>query len=125
MRSILPRSGPISSLVALGGSRFSGNLDSYESVMLGNSVCETRRKEDNSRFGFSYLNSLRYITCRSTEERAGAWNGSLVIQGANGRTWNHSQALYPVHDWSLAMYELFPGMHVLLVFTKLAEYNIE
>ena len=106
----MPRSGPASAMVELGGTRLSGNLDHYESVTLGNSVCEMRRKEDNVYHGFSFRNSLRYVRCQSTERRAGAWNGSMVLQGVRGRTWNHSQALYPMHDWSLAMYELFPGM---------------
>ena len=105
----MPSSGPASAIVELGGRRFSGNIDQFESVMLGNSICETRRKEDNNHYGFSYRNGLQYIMCQSTEKRAGAWNVSLVLQGVRGRTWNHSQALYPVHDWSLAMYELFPG----------------
>jgi hypothetical protein len=99
----------VSALVQLGGYRASGDLNRYESVTLGNGICETWNSESNSHYGFAYHNSLRYLKCRSTEERAGAWNGSFILQGNSGRTWNHSQALYPVHDWSLAMYELFPG----------------
>ena len=106
----MPRSGPVSALVELGGYRTSGNLDHYTSVTLGNGICETRNRESNRRYGFAYRNSLRYLRCRSTELKAGAWNGSMTLQWASGTTWNHSQALYPVHDWSLAMYELFPGM---------------
>lgn len=107
----MPRSGPVSALVELGGYRTSGNRDNYESrsVTLGKSICDTRSGESNHHYGLVWRNSLRYVKCRSTEERAGAWNGSMTLRGASGRTWNHSQALYPVYDWSLAMYELFPG----------------
>lgn len=109
MRDILPKSGPVSSIIELGGSRLTSNYQRYNSILLGNGVCETRSGEDNTAYGVSYRNSLLYIKCQTTEERAGGWNSSMVLQGYSGRTWNHSQALYPVHDWSLAMYELFPG----------------
>lgn len=109
MRDIQPKSGPVSATIEMGGSRLSWNYDRYESIMLGNGVCETRSREDNARLGIRNWNSLLYVLCRTTEERAGGWNGSMVLQGYSGRTWNHTQALYPVHDWSLAMYEVFPG----------------
>lgn len=97
-------------MVELGGYRTSRNYNTYSSVLLGEGVCETRNKETNRHFGMAYRNSLTYVKCLSTERRAGPWNASMVLSGSSGRTWNHSQSLYPMYDWSLAMYEIFPGM---------------
>lgn len=105
--NIIPNSGPLSSLVEFTGYRLSSNPDNIDSVFLGSSVCETRDNEDNTLYGLAY----RYVRCQSTEKRAGPWNGTVVLKGSSGRTWNHSQSLYPMHDWSLAMYDLFPGIH--------------
>ncbi len=110
IRSVLPNSGPVSQLVYLGGSRLSNNYDDYESIHLGDGVCETRNEEDYTHYDLAYYSSLWHIRCRSTEKRAGGWNATMIRRGVYGRTWNHSQSLYPLHDWSLGMYELFPGI---------------
>ena len=128
MMSIVPNSGPVSAIVELGGHRLSGNPDHYASseVFLGNSICNVRNEQDSTRYGLTYRNSQRYLKCHSTEKRAGAWNGSLVHLAYHpGKTWNHSQSLYPVHDWSLAMYELFPGTYLALLmgFPRFTCYN--
>lgn len=116
MMSIVPNSGPVSAIVELGGNRLSGNPDHYASVFLGNSICNVRNEQDNDRYGLTYRNSLHYLKCHSTERRAGGWNGSMVqLAYYPGKTWNHSQSLYPVHDWSLAMYELFPGSYCNII----------
>lgn len=101
----------MSAVVELGGYRTSGNYDRYESnsIRLGQNICEIRNREDNVYYGMSSRYSLRYVRCLSTEQRAGALNATMVLTGSSGCTWNHSQSLYPVHDWSLAMYELFPS----------------
>ena len=116
MVSIVPNSGPVSAIVELGGNRMSMNFDDYasDSVFLGNSICNIINEHSNTHYGITNRNSQRYLKCLSTERRAGAWNGSLVqLDYYPGKTWKHSQSLYPVHDWSLAMYELFPGTYAV------------
>lgn len=83
----------------------------YEQFYVGGAVCEVRNSTKNDHFGVRWRWPLHLIKCLVTEQRAGGWNASLVINHWRGRTWNHSQALYPMHDWSLAMYELYPGSH--------------
>lgn len=103
-----PRSGPVGALVEIGGYRFTWSYNSYSQFYVGDQVCELRNSV-NARYGIRYTWPLYYVKCLATELRAGAWNASTMISGASGRTWNHSQALYPMFDWSLAMYEIFPG----------------
>lgn len=107
---VSPSSGPVGTRVEVGGYRFSGNYDSYNQFFIGNSVCALRDPQTNVRFGIRTKWPLRYVKCLTSEIVAGGWNATSVLNSARGRTWNHSQSLHPMHDWSLAMYELYPGM---------------
>ena len=84
------------------------NYKYYEHFFVGGTVCEIRNQTTNDHYGIRWRWPLLLVKCMVTEQRAGGWNASM-IHTWKGRTWNHSQALYPMHDWSLAMYELFPG----------------
>ena len=122
MRDIQPKSGPVSSLIELGGYRLTSNYMRYHSILLGDGICKARSEEDNTVYGPAYRNSLLYIKCQTTEKRTGGWNATMVLQGSSGRTWNHSQGLYPMHDWSLAMYEIYPGKQQAVILIHLAIY---
>jgi len=93
----------------MGGSSIPNDRTRFESAQLGASVCETRDLSTNQQYPLFWTNSFLHIKCRSTEQRAGAVNASMIINGHRGKTWNHRQSLYPVYDWSLAMYEIYPG----------------
>ena len=42
--------------------------------------------------------------------QVGGWNASAtIINSVRGHTWNASDALYPMYDGRLGMFELFPG----------------
>ena len=95
--------------VEVGGYRFTWNYNDYNHFFIGNSVCALRDSQTNRQLGIRSKWPLLYVTCLTSETLAGGWNATTVLNGARGRSWNHSQALYPVHDWNLAMYELYPG----------------
>ena len=84
-----------------------GDYRYYEQFFVGREVCELRNKTDNSHLGIRWRWPLYLVKCLVSEQLTGAWNAS--VNHWRGRTWNHSQALYPMYDWSLAMFELFPG----------------
>ena len=106
---MLPKSGPVFGTIDMGGSAIPNDPTRFESVQLGASVCETRDLSTNEHYPVFWQSSLLHVRCRSTEQRAGSVNASMIISGHRGRTWNHSQSLYPMHDWSLGMYEIYPG----------------
>ncbi len=112
-----PNSGPVGTVVEIGGYRLTWNYNSYGQIYIGDQVCDLR-DSDNAQYGIRSLWGLIYVKCLTTEVRAGGWNGSTTISGASGKTWNHSRALYPMFDWTLGMYELFPGgwRSIILVF---------
>lgn len=109
IRTVEPKSAPLGSLVEIGGYRMYWNYKYYEHFYLGGALCEIRNETKNDHFGIRWRWPLHHIKCLITERQAGGWNASVTINRNRGRTWNHSQALYPMHDWRLAMYELFPG----------------
>ena len=100
----------------------------YEQFFVGGEICEIRNGTTNEHFGIRWrwpvhlINGttndhfdiwwrwpVHLIKCLVTEQQAGGWNASVTLNHWRGKTWNHSQALYPVYDWSLAMFELYPG----------------
>ena len=113
--SVVPKSGPIGSVVEIGGYRFKGNLVNYERLFVGGYICDTRNPTNNKLYGTRWAWPLYYIKCRITEQRVGGWNASAIVLSQRGNTWNHSEALYPMYDWKLAMYELYPGENVVLL----------
>jgi len=113
---VVPSSGPIESIIEIGGYRFQSYLNYYERLFLGGSTCDLRAPGTNYQYGTRWRWPLRYVKCITTEQQVGGWNASAIITvGASGNSWNHSQALYPMHDWKLAMYELFPGEKLKLI----------
>ena len=106
--NVEPSSGPVGTIVEIGGYRFTWNYNSYGQFYIGGQVCDLRDL-DNAQYGIRYVWGLLHVKCLTTEVKAGSWNASTTISGASGRTWNHSRALYPMFDWMLGMYELFPG----------------
>ena len=109
IRTVEPKSSPLGSLVEVGGYRMFWDYKHYEQFFVGREVCELRNKVDNDHYGIRWRWPLHLVKCLVSEQLTGGWNASVTINHWRGRTWNHSQALYPVYDWSLAMYELFPG----------------
>ena len=109
IRTVEPKSAPLGSLVEVGGYRMYWDYKLYEQFYVGGAVCEVRNSTKNDHFGIGWRWPLHLVKCLVLEQRAGGWNASVIINYWRGRTWNHSQALYPMHDWSLAMYELYPG----------------
>ena len=85
--------------------------DNYGPFFLGGQVCNTRNPETNQHYGIRWRSSLRFVPCVPAESQAGGWNASVTVENSRGLTWNHSSALYPMFDWKLAMYELFPGKY--------------
>ena len=107
---MVPSSGPLGSVIEIGGYRFHGSLNSYERLFLGSSICDPRAPGTNAQYGIRRVWHLRYAKCIVTEQQVGGWNASAILTaGYRGASWNHSEALYPMHDWKLAMYELYPG----------------
>lgn len=82
----------------------------YDNFYVGDAVCELRNETKNDHFGIRWRWPLHLVRCAVREQITGGWNASVIINHWRGRTWNHSQALYPMHDWTLAMFELFPGV---------------
>ena len=105
----MPNSGPLNSIVEIGGYRFHGTLDFYERFFIGGYICDTRDPTTNQQYGIRWKWPLLYIKCRITEQQVGGWNATAIVSRTRGTTWNHTEAVYPVHDWDLAMYELYPG----------------
>ncbi len=106
--SIDPSSGPIGTVVEIEGYRFTWDYNAYSQFYLGEQVCELR-DENNNQYGIRSKWPVLSVKCLSTEVWAGGLNATTSITGSSGRTWNHSRSLYPMFDWTLAMYELFPG----------------
>ena len=120
MRAVVPSSGPIGSIIEIGGDRyhFHTTLSNYQRLFLGGSTCDPRAPGTNDHYGTRWRWPLRYVKCITTEQQVGGWNASAIITiGATsrGNSWNHSEALYPMHDWKLAMFELFPGEKLVSV----------
>jgi hypothetical protein len=97
--------------VEIGGYRFYGNLDNYERFFIGGYICDTRDPTTNRQYGLRWKWPLLYIKCRITEPQVGGWNATAIVSSSRGMTWNHTEAMYPVHDWNLAMYELYPDIY--------------
>lgn len=87
-------------------------------------MCELR-DENNKQYGIRSKWPLLSVRCLSTEVKAGGWNASTSISGTSGQTWNHSRSLYPMFDWTLAMYELFPGKFTAELLNVLLRYNLK
>ena len=108
----MPSSGPIGSIIEIAGYvySFQNYLEHYERLFLGSSTCDPRAPGTNDPYGIRTRWPLRLVKCITTEQQVGGWNASAIqTAGDRGTSWNHSEALYPMHDWRLAMYELFPG----------------
>ncbi len=117
VRDVLPSSGPVDSLIEVGGYRFrTGDFASYyKYIYLGNQICDFWNNDTNSAnvYGGRWLNGLYYIKCRIVEQIPGAWNASAVLTTWSGKTWNHSLAMKLDHNGQLSMFELYPGIRIL------------
>ncbi len=109
---VLPNSAAIGTVVAIAVYKFSDNLDEYERLYIGDTICSLRNPETNQYYGFATPPNWppMWIRCRIEEENPGPWNASVLLNRLGyGRAWIHSQSLYPTHNWELAMFELYPG----------------
>ena len=118
VRAVVPSSGPLGSVIEIGGYRFQSSLNRYERFFLGGSICDPRAPGTNAQYGGRWRWPLYYAKCITTEQQVGGWNASAFLRAgySRGASWNHSEALYPMHDWKLAMYELFPGEEDVTVY---------
>ena len=109
MYEVVPKSGPIHSLIQLEGYNFpDGVFESYDRFFVGDAICGTRDHVTNQLYGSVWAGSLYLISCLANALQVGGVNATALIAGT-GASWNHSQALYPGPDWSLVMYEVYPG----------------
>ena len=62
--------------------------------------------------------------CEVYHHRATSKEGDGTHLLDRGTSWNHSEALYPMHDWRLAMYELFPGEKTFSVSLIMMQFHM-
>ena len=105
---VSPNSGPIGSLVEIAGN-FPGSASLYERLYLGDLQCNHINNETNLPYRIRWSSPYRYVRCLVEKREAGSYNASVLFNDWRGLSWNHSQAMYLMHDGALAMYELFPG----------------
>ena len=105
---VSPNSGPAGSLVEIAGN-FPGSSSLYERLYVGDLQCNHINNETNLPYRIRWSWPYRYVQCLVEKQEAGSYNASVLFNDWRGLSWNHSQAMYLMHDGSLAMYELFPG----------------
>ena len=106
----------------------SENYDNYQSIYVGNNLCELRDPITNSYYGISHRSGYRSVKCLVTEQIPGSYNASVFINYDDrinvkmdsghlqrGKSLNHSASLKLDHTNRLSMIELFPGTVTTLV----------
>ena len=84
------------------GTRFPNSLDRYDKIFIGDKLCDPRDPETNEYYGGR-------VKCHVTAVEAGGVNATLNVTLNRGTAWAYSPSLYPGPDWTLSMFELFPG----------------
>ena len=108
---VYPNSGPSGSLVELAG-YLSGAIHTYERLYLGDLQCDHIDSSTGLPYGLRWYRSLRHAKCRVQNQVAGAYNATIQFRdwaNTQGRSSNHSAAMYLMFDGSLGMFELYPG----------------
>jgi len=108
--------------------------DNYQSIYIGNHLCELRNPVNNSYYGIELRSGRHHVKCLVTEQIPGSYNTSVFINyndrinvmmdGGHlqrGKSLNHSTSLRVDHNNRLSMIELFPGT-ISLYMSKLAPW---
>ena len=121
---MIPDAAPIGSLVEVVGIYLYGNdyYDHYQSIYIGNRLCELRDPITNDHYGIELKSGRHHVTCLVTEQMPGSYNASVFINYDDrtnvkldrdhlqrGKSMNHSTSLKLDHTNRLSMIELFPG----------------
>ena len=109
--SVIPTSGPIGSLIEIGGFRFRSDIfNNYKYFFLGEQICDPWNDNINDYYGGRWSSGLYHIKCLIKERTPGAWNATAIMTTDRlGMTWNHSTAMKLGFDGKLSMFELYPG----------------
>ena len=128
VQAVIPDAAPVGSLVEVVGIYLYGNeyYDNYQSIYIGNQLCELRDPITNDHYGIELKSGRHHVTCLVTEQMPGSYNASVLINYDDrinvkmdsghlqrGKSMNHSTSLKLDHTNRLSMIELFPGTDII------------